>query len=234
MFTHGIVLCLLVGASAFRAITRAPPHLRACLRAAQGGPSSSIEALLERLLDGQELTRGVQKEQGKTLTGLRGEIKVMRGVQEEQGKTLTGLRGEIKSLKSMTKNMSEGLGLNFELYNRAILTLLQLEEISDGEIIVNKKFPDPEGKVHPFNKEFELDLFSEGPLMIAEVTTFLKETELTKVESFIRAKHFIHKLYGVEPRSYFMTFEVAPKIRHQVKELLSQNNVRLVSKNLLI
>ena len=134
----------------------------------------------------------------------------------------------------MTKNMSEGLGLNFELYNRAILTLLQLEEISDVEIIVNKKFPDPEGKVHPFNKEFELDLFSEGPLMIAEVTTFLKETELTKVESFIRAKHFIHKLYGVEPRSYFMTFEVAPKIRHQVKELLSQNNVRLVSKNLLI
>jgi len=45
---------------------------------------------------------------------------------------------------------------------------------------LGKTFRDPEGRVNPSNKEIEVDIFCQCPLIIGECTSYVKADEISK------------------------------------------------------
>ena len=123
------------------------------------------------------------------------------------------------------------LGRSFEAYNIAALRILQEHEgLNVDSFICSKVFPDPNGIINPKNKEFEVDIFCESPLVIGEVTTSLLENEMEKVTKFVKIVNLLEQIHGKERGSlaYFFAFEIHPNIKDAVVTILKDSNIKLI------
>ena len=88
--------------------------------------------------------------------------------------------------------------LNFEKFNAAwIKRELKQKGLNPTSIEVGYRLADVNGYVNPGSTEFELDIYCAKPLVIGEATTFLKRTELNKLESLVRKADFLGKFFYI-------------------------------------
>ena len=140
------------------------------------------------------------------------------------------LSKQIMTLKTSIGALSDGLGIKFEKLGATYIKDVVDARGSKLRSQVHHRYihPDPTNTVNKDMKEFEIDLFCSDPFIIAECTTFLRQSELGKLQKFIRAAQYLEYLYGKKPESIFFIFAMNEGIRGQVEALCKANGVRLV------
>ena len=80
---------------------------------------------------------------------------------------------------------------------------------------------------------FEVDVFSEDPLLLCECTTFLKADEISKVEKLLKIKSYFENQTKQVKYIYFITYGIDEKIRENVEKFCNDNEIYLIIKKSL-
>ena len=88
-----------------------------------------------------------------------------------------------------------------------------------------KRFVDIDRIVNPNMAEFELDIFCDNPLLVAECTTYLTSNEFDKVNKLLRVRQFFK---NNECLLYFITYDIDEEIKNEVDAFCLNNNIKLV------
>lgn len=89
----------------------------------------------------------------------------------------------------------------------------------------NEHFNDPKQRLG--TADIQIDLFSEDPLIVVEVTNFVDT--LDKLSKFIRKIEFITEKYQKDPIAAIIAYEVSTSISKDVDDLLEVNNIKLIT-----
>ncbi len=124
--------------------------------------------------------------------------------------------------------LSLALGHDFEEFNSYWLETFLVEQ-GYPEVKVKKvHFADTDYEVFPDSQDVEVDLFNENPFVIGEVTAIVRSID--KVTTFLRKIKFLEKQFGRKADyKLFITYMVSPEIRDEVKRLLQENGVTLIT-----
>lgn len=163
----------------------------------------------------------VQMKLDEQKLGLSEFSKIINKKLDEQSK-------QLKKLTSMTSAFSKSFGRNFELYNAAIVFLLENNGRIKPEDISAIKIHDPNHIVHVNSSQVDIDIFMKNPLVIGEVTMYLEENELPKIEAFIRTQTLVSQLFNEKPKSYFFTFGIHHSIEEKATQLMADANITLI------
>ena len=134
--------------------------------------------------------------------------------------------------KYMDRRFSElsiGYGATFEGFNKTILKkILEERGIPVKAFTVTPiHFNDSNHIVHVSTTDVEINIFSEDPPIIGEVTSSLVEIE--KLETFIRKIKFIEKQFNKKFKPFFITLYIAEDIQKAVKLLLTQYDIEAIT-----
>jgi len=133
-------------------------------------------------------------------------------------------------LEKKFSSFGKALGKNFEKYNKAVLFLLNSDKnITTSYLIMGKKFLDPNGTINPSNKEIEVDIFCESPLIISECTSFVDSNELNKNKKFVNTIKFIENQLMKESKKYFFCYDIHDDIKDECIDIFKKNNITLVT-----
>lgn len=134
---------------------------------------------------------------------------------------------DVRKIEKAVKAISSGFGRGFEGFTQVVLEILLDNEDLDEDKVFRRSviFPDPYGEVNTKNKEVEIDLFHESPLVIAEVTAYLPSHNVEKVRRFIRTKLFVEKMFHAPCKTYFCAMTIDESIREEVLVLLVNANI---------
>ena len=94
------------------------------------------------------------------------------------------------------------------------------EGLTEQHFHQGKKFPDPLGMVNPKNREVEVDLICEDPLIVAECTIHLADNNATKIQKFIRTVAFLENLYERKATAYVMCMDMDVELTADVSLML--------------
>ncbi|MHA1689986.1 MAG: hypothetical protein ACTSUN_11760 [Promethearchaeota archaeon] len=148
---------------------------------------------------------------------------------EATDKRFEAIETHFHEIKSTLKSLQKTLGKPFEQFGRnVVIKLLQSEGI-ENVTLEKKILQDPEKFVSPGITEVEIDGFSINPPILVEITSILKTKE--KIETFLRKKTFVEKLYGVKFKGYFL----AASTEFSAEEMgaliikLKENNCELIN-----
>lgn len=101
------------------------------------------------------------------------------------------------------------------------------------QIETNKIFKDSGNTVNERTKVFEVDIYSEDPLLICECTTFLKADEISKVEKLLKIKNYFENQTKQVKYIYFVTYDIDEKIKEKVEKFCNDNEICLIIKKSL-
>ncbi len=148
---------------------------------------------------------------------------------EAADKRFEAIETHFHEIKSTLKSLQKTLGKPFEQFGRnVVIKLLQSEGIENVRL-EKKILQDPEKFVSPGITEVEIDGFSINPPILVEITSILKTKE--KIETFLRKKTFVEKLYDVKFKGYFL----AASTEFSAEEMgaliikLKENNCELIN-----
>ncbi len=80
--------------------------------------------------------------------------------------------------------------------------------------------------VHTGTTDVEINILSEDPPIVGEVTSSLIEIE--KLEMFIRKIKFIEKKFNKKFKRFFITLYIAEDIQKTAESLLNQNDIEAI------
>ncbi len=156
-------------------------------------------------------------------------IKQMNERFESADKRFEAIETHFHEIKIMLKSLQKTLGKQFEQFGRnVVIKLLQSEGIENVRL-EKKILQDPEKFVSPGITEVEIDGFSIDPPVIVEIVSVLRTKE--KIETFLRKKIFVEKLYDVKFKGYFVvaTTEFSAEEMGELIIKLRQNNCELIN-----
>ncbi|KAJ3112739.1 hypothetical protein HDU96_004227 [Phlyctochytrium bullatum] len=134
------------------------------------------------------------------------------------------LRTNTKSLGSFERTVSRvvgGIGYAFEVYNALwIKHTLRLRGVS-GNVVTRKMIRAPDGE------EYELDIFCEDPLLVAEVTTFV--TVIDKYERFLKARNAVEQIYKKEAEAYLLCYSINANTLEDISRRADQDRVTILT-----
>jgi len=122
-----------------------------------------------------------------------------------------------------------GYGGTFEGFNKTILKKI-LEERGIPVKAFNVTpihFQDPEMNVHKNTTDVEVNIFSEDPPIIGEVTSSLVNIE--KLETYVRKIQFIEKKFKKEFQHFFITLYVDEKIKELAKNIFNLYKIEAIT-----
>ena len=124
--------------------------------------------------------------------------KEQRNFNKEQINFMKNITNSLKSIENrMMEIFSRALGRNFEAYNAATIILMaNIEGLNSSSMLHSKVFEDPEGLINPGNKQFDVDIFCEKPLVIVECTSHVVADELKKIRKFPHIVRYLEKKYN--------------------------------------
>lgn len=115
-----------------------------------------------------------------------------------------------------------------QMSSKWLQALMKERGILNPPIVVNQKFNDPEGKIHPGTKEVEVDVFCLDPPVLVECTTFLRYDEYEKLVNFWKIKQFLEERFGKSFEAYFVTFGISDEIKEKSYELMEKYNIKFI------
>ncbi len=123
-------------------------------------------------------------------------------------------------------DLSMSLGHDFEEFNSLWLQEYLMVQGFQKLDIKKKTFYDKDYSVFPDNKDIEIDIFNDDPLIIGEVTAITKT--IAKVNIFLKKIKFIEKLFEEKAHTrLFITYAFKPEISDEAISLLEKNEVKL-------
>lgn len=91
-----------------------------------------------------------------------------------------------------------------------------------------RSFVDHKMTVHKNSTDVEVDLFSEEPLIIGEVTGAIIERE--KIEQFIRKIQFLEAKFKKEATlKIVVTYRIHSRLSKEIRELLKKEGIELIA-----
>ncbi|MCF2138294.1 MAG: hypothetical protein K9W43_13765 [Candidatus Thorarchaeota archaeon] len=125
-------------------------------------------------------------------------------------------------------DLSLALGHDFEEFNSYWLQTFLIEQGYPKIDVKKYHFVDNDYSVFPDSKDIELDLFNEKPLVVGEVTAFVRGID--KVNVFLRKVKFIENLFKcTADYKLFITYAIDAEIRDEAVKLLEDNGVILIT-----
>jgi hypothetical protein len=92
--------------------------------------------------------------------------------------------------------------------------------------MVNYKLPDFEKVLNPPHNYVEVDVFQLEPTcVVAECTTFLKKSEMSKVQKFIKVVEYLRNRSDKNTKAFFICLTADNRIERKAKELLESNEI---------
>jgi len=124
--------------------------------------------------------------------------------------------------------LSLGFGMNFEDLSQAIVK--KIMDVLGIKLpkLEKRRFVDQKMTVHMNSTDVEVDLFSEEPLIIGEVSGSI--TELEKIERFIRKIHFLEEQFKKKATlKIIITYRIHPKLSNKVRAILKKEGIELIA-----
>jgi hypothetical protein len=135
---------------------------------------------------------------------------------------------DLKTTKRMVAQIASGLGAKFEKFNASwIKTLLQTRGYPSVDLLLSRKEIDMDRDIRHDSTLFEVDVMCVNPFMVAEVTTFLREDEIPKIERFVKIVKLLRKRYG-DGEAFFITLAMDNSILGRVKSILEENKITFI------
>jgi hypothetical protein len=135
---------------------------------------------------------------------------------------------DMKTTKRMVAQIASGLGAKFEKFNASwIKTLLQARGYPSVDLLLSRKEIDMDREIRHDSTLFEVDVMCVNPFMVAEVTTFLREDEIPKIERFVKIVKLLRKRYG-DGEAFFITLAMDNSILGRVKSILEENKITFI------
>jgi hypothetical protein len=133
------------------------------------------------------------------------------------------------ALKQGFKELAIGYGGTFEGFNKTILRkILESRGIPVKAFNVTPfHFEDLSKTVHPDSTDVEINIFSEEPAIVGEVTSSL--TTLKKFETFVRKIHFLEEKFQKTFKRFFITLYIDEPIQGIIKQLTTQNAIEVIT-----
>ena len=98
----------------------------------------------------------------------------------------------------------------------------------NSSMLHSKVFEDPEGLINPGSKQFDVDIFCENPLVIAECTSHLVADKIEKVRKFPHIVRYLEKKYNGTSKAFFFTMGIDDAIESEAKKILKENGIKLI------
>ena len=119
-----------------------------------------------------------------------------------------GLRGDVQGLKAAFMELRSVMGLTLEEFSRSFLKgLLEARGFPSSRLKLERK-------VFKLNdKQMEINIFNEDPLIIAEVTAILED--LSELDKVIERVFLIEGIYGRRPDYVFL---IVPTVRRDISK----------------
>lgn len=136
----------------------------------------------------------------------------------------------LESIDEKLKILDRGLeGGSFDKFNAAWIEKYLKCLYPNADIQFNKMFKDKNEMVSQTNEIFEVDVFVEKPLIIAEATSFFTEADLPKLEKLFKIKRFFKKEHGTEvDETYFFTNDIQDSLENKVRLFCTENEIHFV------
>ena len=80
-------------------------------------------------------------------------------------------------------------------------------------------------------KQFEVDIYSKGPLLIFKCTNFLESDELHNVEKLLKMKKYFEMQGENAQYLYFVTYDIYQEVIEKVTNFCHENNIILIKKS---
>jgi hypothetical protein len=179
----------------------------------------SIAEELKKMYTEQQIFNSEQKLFISEQKLFNSEVRLFIATQEKYNKMLNG----------KVSTMLQGMGKSLEKFSGVVVKLLHDNpSIKMDEIEVGKRFVDRSGYVNPHSKNFEVDIFCKNPLVVAEVTTFVKDSEISKIHRLTRVVKFLEKKHKMRPKAYLFTLGIDNDIRSEVTQVCHNAGVTIV------
>ena len=143
-------------------------------------------------------------------------------VLEEHTRAIRMLEGRVMGLTSALIGIRSALGITLEEFVREFLKgLLEARGIPKDKLKLERRIIRVDGK------EFELNIFNEEPLILAEVTSIIEDVnEVNKVIERVKA---IEKIYGRKPNYVFLvTPTIWSKVFREVVKRAKEHEIELI------
>lgn len=133
---------------------------------------------------------------------------------------------ELHRLKNILGQVTSGLGIQFEKYNKVWLEhFLRSRNIKPDAIIHGHREPN----IGPWS-EVEIDLFCRKPALLMECTSFLNKNEFDKVVKIGRIRDALSQRYGTSFTAYLATLSIHKRIRADVIKYCQKHTIELITK----
>ncbi|KAI3630290.1 hypothetical protein MIR68_011725 [Amoeboaphelidium protococcarum] len=139
------------------------------------------------------------------------------------------IRKDLDVVKNLNANISPQLGGNFEKFSKeGLRQMLESQGIPSYGLKLNYNHVDPHRRVHKNQDYFKLDMFSSDPLILNEFKTYLKKSDLKKVESFVLKCNVTEEVLQRKAQRYLVCLGVKSSIAFRVQKLCDDNDVKLI------
>ncbi|MBD3189472.1 MAG: hypothetical protein GF308_02460 [Candidatus Heimdallarchaeota archaeon] len=205
-----------------------------------------IEKLLEKLRENKEFARKlhylledefVRKVEIKEMLA---ELRKMREESEKRWKELMKeFRERTKTVDQRFEQMDKkvdrgfaelslGFGINFEDLSQVIVKKIMAIQGIKLPKLERKSFVDHKMTVHKDSTDVEVDLFSEEPLIIGEVTGSIIERD--KIERFIRKIQFLEEKFKKKATlKIVVTYRIHSSLSKEIREMLKKEGIELIA-----
>ena len=171
----------------------------------------SLESLQNQVKVLQEEIVTFQKqvaEHSKAIRSLQEQVAENTKAIRELRVEVRGLRGDVQGLKAAFMELRSVMGLTLEEFSRSFLKgLLEARGFPSSRLKLERK-------VFKLNdKQMEINIFNEDPLIIAEVTAILED--LSELDKVIERVFLIEGIYGRRPDYVFL---IVPTVRRDISK----------------
>ena len=175
-----------------------PNHALSSKRRQRSSEFTEMKTLLSKVMDELILVNSKQDTFINVTTTFMNEQNMFNKEQSKKLKSfMKNTANSFKSIENTMENFSRALGRNFEAYNAATIILMaNIEGLNSSSMLHSKVFEDPEGLINPGNKQFDVDIFCEKPLVIVECTSHVVADELKKIRKFPHIVRYLEKKYN--------------------------------------
>lgn len=135
------------------------------------------------------------------------------------------------SIQTIQWGLQNALGTSFELFNLVWLQKFLSINHPHINLEMSKHFVDVNNIVNKDTREFEIDIYSEFPRVIAECTTYVQASEMDKAKKLLRIKKFFEVTENVSDlKLSLITFDVNEEIRNDVIDFCKNSQIELIMK----
>ncbi|KAI3634398.1 hypothetical protein MIR68_008002 [Amoeboaphelidium protococcarum] len=139
------------------------------------------------------------------------------------------IRKDLDVVKNLNANISSQLGGNFQKSSKQWLRqMLEPQGIPSVGLKLNYIHVDPHRRIHKNQDLFDMNVFSSDRLILMECKTYMKKSDLKKIESFILKCNVAEEIWQRKTQRYLVYLCVQSSIALKVQKLCDDNDVKLI------